>query len=183
MLLKAAMRSQASKRLAGNNMIKTPVRSMVSIDDKAYLVPESVTDIVKFMDIHKPTFTCLYFHAAWNPYCEKVDFDYEKFTNANASWTHIKVDCDATPKVKLFFDARYEPQIILLVNGAEIRRQVGFNFDLFENLLEETQEFHYQKANYIGDTGNQWERFYDAFDRFEKDGHADRDAMRMMVDG
>ena len=86
-------------------------------------------------------------------------------------------------KVKLFFDARYEPQIILLVNGAEIRRQVGFNFDLFENLLEETQEFHYQKANYIGDTGNQWERFYDAFDRFEKDGHADRDAMRMMVDG
>ena len=109
MLLKAAMRSQVSKRLAVNNLIKNPTRSMVTIDDKAYLVPESVPDVVKFMDIHKPTFTCLYFHAAWNPYCEKVDFDYEKFTNANASWTHIKVDCDATPKVKLFFDARYEP--------------------------------------------------------------------------
>ena len=43
-------------------------------------------------------------------------------------------------------------------------------------------EFHYRDAKYFGDSGNQWERFYDAFDRWEKDGHADRDAMRMLVD-
>ena len=139
MLLKAAMRSQVSKRLAVNSLTKSPLRAMHTIDDKAYLVPEGVNDIVKFMDIHKPTFTCLYFHAAWNPLCEKYDLDYEKFTNANADWTHIKVDCDATPKLKLYFDARYEPSCVLLVNGAEIRRQVGFNFDLVENLLEETE--------------------------------------------
>ncbi len=43
-------------------------------------------------------------------------------------------------------------------------------------------DYHHRDANYYGDSGNQWERFYDAFDRFEKDGHADRDAMRMLVD-
>ena len=34
----------------------------------------------------------------------------------------------------------------------------------------------------MGDSGNQWERFYDAFDRFEKDGEGDRDAMRMATE-
>ena len=54
-------------------------------------------------------FTCLYFHAGWNPICAKIEKDYEEFCKRNATFTHIKVDCDATPKVKIFFDARVEP--------------------------------------------------------------------------
>ena len=70
----------------------------------------------------------------------------------------------------------------MLLNGAEIKRQTGFNFNLLESQLEEIADFHLNKANYLGDSGKQWERFYDAFDRFQKDGEYDRDAMRMMTD-
>ena len=124
-------------------------------------------------------FTCVYFHAKWNPICEKIDQDYDNFTSNNAGFTHIKVDCDATPKVKLFFDARVEPQFLFLLNGAEVKRQVGFNFNLAEDLLDQVKDFHQNTASYHGDSGNQWERFYDSFDRWQKDGEYDRDAMRM----
>ena len=70
----------------------------------------------------------------------------------------------------------------MLLNGAEIKRQIGFNFDLVEEHLKAVSEFHYTGAQYIGDTGNQWERFYDSFDRWQKDGEYDRDAFRMLID-
>ena len=31
-------------------------------------------------------------------------------------------------------------------------------------------DFHYRDASYIGDTGEQWERFYDNFDRWAQHG-------------
>ena len=41
-------------------------------------------DLIKYLDEKKPTFTCLYFYAAWNPICEKIEKDYENFCNSNA---------------------------------------------------------------------------------------------------
>ena len=64
-----------------------------------------------------------------------------------------------------------------LLNGAEIKRQIGFNFDLVENQLEQITDFHYNKAGYIGSSGDQWERFYDSFDRWAQSGEYDRDAL------
>ena len=70
----------------------------------------------------------------------------------------------------------------MLLNGAEIKRQIGYNFNLIESQLEQVQDFHLNTAEYHGDSGNTWERFYDNFDRWQKDGEYDRDSMRMMVD-
>ena len=175
MLLKAAIRAKKSYQV--------PLRQMHTIPGKNWVVPSSLPDVVSYLDQHKPTFTCIYFHAGWNPICEQVEQDYDNFTANNAGFTHIKVDCDATPKVKLFFDARVEPQVLILLNGTEIKRQVGFNFNLMEDHLNSTMDFHYKDASYFGDSGQQWERFYDSFDRWAKDGQADRDAMRMQVEG
>ena len=94
----------------------------------------------------------------------------------------MKVDCDATPHVKFYFDARIEPQFVLLLNGAEIKRQVGFNFNLVLDHMEAVTELHLNKANYWGDSGEHWERFYDQFDRFAASGMTDRDAMIMAVE-
>ena len=58
----------------------------------------------------------------------------------------------------------------MLLNGTEIKRQVGFNFNLVESQLEQITDFHYSKADYYGDSGKAWERFYDSFDRWAKEG-------------
>ena len=157
-------------------------RSVYTIPGKNYIVPTNHIELMGYLDKQRPTFTCLYFHANWNPICESVNEDYDRFTANNSTFTHIKVDCDATPKVKFFFDARVEPQFIMLLNGAEIKRQIGFNFNLVENHLESITNYHFSEASYIGESGDQWERFYDSFDRWQKDGEYDRDAMRMNID-
>ena len=157
-------------------------RSIITVPNKNWLEPESTNDLIKYLDSKRPTYTCLYFHASWNPMCAEIETDYDNFTSNNAGFTHIKVDCDKTPKLKFYFDARVEPQFLLLLNGSEVKRQIGFNFNLVDSQLEEVRDFHMRSNNYMGDTGNQWERFYDSFDRWQKDGEYDRDAMRMMVD-
>lgn len=161
------------------SLVSLSRRSIITPAGKAYVVPENLKDIVQHLDAKKPTFTCVYFHAQWNPICEKIEKDYDKFCAENSQFTHVKVDCDATPQVKFFFDARVEPQFLLLLNGAEARRQVGFNFDLMHDHCQEVVDFHFKNAEYLGSTGETWERFYDDFDRFDQHGNYDRDAMRM----
>ena len=84
---------------------------MRTVAGKNYVMPEavdSVDDIVKSLDKMRPTYTCIYFSAAWNPMCAKIERDYENLT-ARGEFTHIKVDCDETPQIKKYFDARVEP--------------------------------------------------------------------------
>ena len=47
--------------------------------------------------------------ANWNPVIPQVEKDYEKTCTAYKQFLHIRVDCDKTPKVKYYFDARVEP--------------------------------------------------------------------------
>ena len=48
--------------------------------------------------------------------------------------------------------------------------------------MEDAMQYHRSQAAYHGDSGHVWERFYDSFDRWAKDGQADRDAMKMRQD-
>ncbi len=81
--------------------------------------------------------------------------------------------------MKLYFDARVEPQFLILLNGAELKRVIGFNFERLHSLLNHTTELHHRDFKYIGDTKNTWERFYDNFDRFSRTADYDRDAFRL----
>ena len=107
----------------------TPLRAMHTAPGTNFAVPESVEDVVHSLDKERPTFTMVYFSAAWNPMCAKIQRDYENLTVERPEFSHIKVDCDATPLVKHYFDARVEPQFILLINGAEVARLIGYNFE------------------------------------------------------
>lgn len=168
-----------SKLTSQGPILRISNRSVASMPGKNYVMPSDLRDVVKYLDKQRPQFTCVYFSAAWNPICESIERDYDNFCKANSHFTHVKVDCDAAPQVKVYFDARVEPQFLFLLNGAEIKRQVGFNFNLLQDIVDEVTEFHLQDNNYIGDSGDTWERFYDAFDRFEQHGQSDRDAFRM----
>ena len=135
-----------SQRPSNLNLFRASQRSVYTVAGKNFVVPTDHVELMNYLDTHKPTFTCLYFHAAWNPICAAIDKDYDAFTANNSNFHHVKVDCDATPKVKFFFDARVEPQFIMLLNGAEIKRQIGFNFDLVEEHCKAISEFHYNGA-------------------------------------
>ena len=92
MLLRASLKA---KSLIGlGNIARRGVQTMVG---KNYVVPTSLKDCVSHLDTRRPTFTCVYFRAAWNPYCDKMQKDYENFCNANGGWYHMMVDTDANP--------------------------------------------------------------------------------------
>ena len=144
---------------------------------------QAVTDVIKYMDKNRPTFTLLYFTAGWNPKCAEIERDYEKMVAGQQSFTHIRVDCDKHFHLKRYFDARVEPQFLFLINGAEIHRQVGFNFDLIENTCERVIRAHNNdEFGYVGKTGETWERFYDSFDKWARYGENDRDSWRARYD-
>ncbi len=58
-------------------------RQVATVPGKNYLVPqgEGINDIITHLDKVRPTYTLLYFTAAWNPICKKIEKDYENLTN------------------------------------------------------------------------------------------------------
>ena len=72
-------------------------------------MPESVDDVIQYLDKKRPIYTLVYFTAKWNPIIPHIEKDYENTTRLFQNFTHIKVDCDETPMVKQYFDCRVEP--------------------------------------------------------------------------
>ena len=160
-----------------------PLRAMHTAPGTNYAVPESVEDVVQSLDKARPTFTMIYFSAAWNPMCGRILRDYENLTKDCAEFTHIKVDCDETPLVKKYFDARVEPQFIFLINGGEVARVIGYNFEKIDSTAKRVVEAHSRNEfGYYGQSGNQWERFYDEFDRWSRYGELDKDSFRANIE-
>lgn len=139
-------------------------------------------ELIKYLDEKKPTYTLIYFTAAWNPTIPLIEKDYENLTREFSKYTHIRVDCDAVPQLKNYFDARVEPQFLILLNGAELKRIVGFNFEKIAYSLEQATELHLRDFTYHGDSKETWERFYDTYDRWARFGEYDRDSLRVVVD-
>ena len=54
-------------------LLKNQARSIITVPGKNFIVPESDIDIMNYLDERKPEFTCLYFHAAWNPICKRIE--------------------------------------------------------------------------------------------------------------
>ena len=110
--------------------------------------------MINHLDKKRPTYTLLYFTASWNPMCAKIEKDYEKFVVDNPTYHHIRVDTDATPKLKFYFDARVEPQFLFLINGGEVNRTIGYNFVKLGEMCKNVQDLHQRNEfGYYGDTG------------------------------
>ena len=71
---------------------------------------------------------------------------------------------------------------MILVNGGELKRIIGYNFNKIQAHLEEASNLHYRDFEYYGDSAKTWERFYDNFDRFSRTGEYDKDAMRLFYE-
>src|SRR5579875_1416146 len=104
------------------------------------------------MDKQRPTYSLLYFTAKWNPIIPKIEKDYQKFTSEYSKFIHYRVDCDEFPLIKQYFDCRVEPQFIILINGQELRRVIGYNFLRLGSFLEQATELHERDFNYLGNS-------------------------------
>ena len=63
---------------------------------------------------------------------KKINEKVEKICIEHPEMHNIWVDCDKHPEIKFYYDAKVEPTFLLLINGGEITRVVG---DDFEKLL------------------------------------------------
>ena len=69
MLNKAFMRARTISTLQQ--------RSFITFNDKNYKIPESLDEMISYLDKKRPVFTLLYFSAKWNPIIPKIEKDYE----------------------------------------------------------------------------------------------------------
>lgn len=83
----------------------------------------------------KPQLLCIYFTNAWNPVCKRSQPNYSKFACKNTAFKHLLVDTDKFPKLRWYFDAKFEPYLKAYYFGAEILKFGGANFDKFSNEL------------------------------------------------
>ena len=137
------------------------MRSVSFNQSKLYYEPETtqtsdtIGDMVKHLDSKRPTFTLLYFTAAWNPMYAKIENDYDALVKEHSGYHHIRVDTDKAPKLKFYFDARVEPQFLFLINGGEAHRMVGYNFEKVGDMCNKLTELHNKNEfGYVGSSGN-----------------------------
>ena len=69
MLNKAFMRARTLSSLQQ--------RSFITFNDKNYKIPESLDEMISYLDKKRPVFTLLYFSAKWNPIIPKIEKEYE----------------------------------------------------------------------------------------------------------
>ncbi len=111
-------------------------RNMVEVREKNYWLPESLEDVRAHMEKYNPDLACVYFHAAWNPYMKRINTQFEKVCIAHPEIMHIWVDTDKYPTIKHYYDAKVEPTFLLLINGGEIARVIGEDFDRLEQFYK-----------------------------------------------
>ena len=70
-----------------------------------------------------------------------IEKDYVNLTKVS-NFAHYKIDCDATPDLKFYFDCRIEPQFLILLNGSETGRIVGYNFEKIEATMQKVMDLH-----------------------------------------
>ena len=108
MMMRQLLR-HTNRQMSFLGMTTATQRTLITPEGKPYVVPESLKDVVSHLDAKRPKFTLLYFSAAWNPKCAEIEQDYLNLCYKFGHWHHIRVDCDAAPSVKRYFDARIEP--------------------------------------------------------------------------
>jgi hypothetical protein len=100
--------------------------------------------------------------------CAKIENKYNDFLKSSGGWVHYKVDTDKIPRLKFYYDVRCEPFFQLLLNGANINRITGYNFEHLSKQMEFVKEAHNSKFSYYGNSKDQWVDYRDDLELTEK---------------
>ena len=92
---------------------------------------EEIEDVRNYLETQKPKYLCIYFTNSWNPVSLEAESKYTSFTQKTGSFRNLKIDVDMFPRLKWYFDSKFEP---------------GFHFYYFGNLLSKFGGSNFDKA-------------------------------------
>lgn len=90
---------------------------------------ENLEEMNHFLAANQFPHTLVYFRANWNPNCTLTDNHIQKIASENQSLQIIKIDTDAANKIARHYSVRAEPEFVFCLNGDEVIRQIGPNYD------------------------------------------------------
>ena len=100
---------------------------------------------------------------------KKINAAYEEVCAKYSSFKHIWVDTDKHPTIKFYYDVKVEPTFVILLNGGELTRVVGDDFEELVKLYEKydestiikprTIDLHTSEFKYIGNSKGTYEDF------------------------
>merc|ERR1711907_17557 len=88
----------------------------------------------------KPTFSCYFFKAKWNPQCEEAEKMFDDISEKFPEYTFVKVDTDKDPRAGRYFGAKYEPEYALCAQGLCMTRHYGVNPDELSKMLNKVTD-------------------------------------------
>jgi len=118
------------------SLISPQLRKITYQRDSNIWLPETIEDLKAHMEKHNPDLACVYFHANWNPFMKKINAKFEKVCIKHPEIMQIWVDCNKTPLIKYYYDAKVEPTFVLLINGGELCRIVGDDWERLEEMYK-----------------------------------------------
>lgn len=87
----------------------------------------------------------IYFTNEWNPVCKEAESSYDNFVKKCNKVTHLKVNTDKFPKLRWFFDAKFEPVGHLYHSGSLLKKLGGCNFEKFDREISRAYEYVHDK--------------------------------------
>jgi hypothetical protein len=76
-----------------------------------------------------PEFLCIYFTNNWNPVSLRGEKTYGDFVLKSREFIHLKINVDKYPKLKWYFDSKFEPGCHLYYYGVNLKNIGGINFE------------------------------------------------------
>ena len=89
---------------------------------------ENLELLNEYLAVQKFPINLVYFRAAWNPACSLTDQHIYAFADQYPVEV-IRVDSDVAPKISQHYGVRSEPEFVFCLNGDEVVRQIGPNFE------------------------------------------------------
>lgn len=129
-----------------NNFYSCLSRNIFISHNKNYFEPtsneEELEEVKDWLSNYKPKYLCVFFTNNWNPVCQEANTDFfNKFTTKSGSFKNLRVDVDKFPRLKWFFDSKFEPGFHFYYYGNFISRIGGSNFEKALNETKRIKEY------------------------------------------
>lgn len=108
-------------------------KNMTFNKNKNYMEPsneqDQIEDVKYYLNQAKPEFLCMYFTNEWNPICKEANPKYTDFTTKTEGFKNLLVNVDKFPRVKWYYDCKFEPGFHLYYYGTLLKKIGGSNYD------------------------------------------------------